>query len=72
MQTDNTFMLKSEVANACGVASPQILRRLIEPLITSGSISWDNPWKQKGKKGGKKLITRRDCITIMTYLRGEE
>ena len=71
MQTDNTFILKSEVANACGLASPRILRGLIEPLITAGEIMWDSPGKVKGKRGGKKLITRRDCLKIMNYLRGD-
>ena len=64
--------LKSEVAQACGVASIETLRREIGPLIESGSIRWDSPTKKQGVKGGKKLISRKDALTILRYLSGEE
>ena len=72
-ETDTVMILKRDVAAACGVSSPRVLRSLIAPLISSNAIFWDMETRPEGgRKGGKKLISRSDFNKILVYLKGEE
>jgi hypothetical protein len=68
LDPNKLLYLKSEIAEACGVNSLVVLRREIQPLIETGQIKWDNPGKQPGVKGGRKLVSRRDALKILAYL----
>ncbi len=65
---NRSLLLKIEVAEACGIGTIQTLRKAVEPLIAAGVITWDNPGKKKGTKGGKKFLTRFDALRILSYL----
>ncbi len=65
---DRLFYYKWEIAEAVGLRTVRTLKKELAPLIEAKAIQWDTPHLKPGIRSQRKMLTRKDALTIIRFL----